>query len=143
MQAKLPRTLLAGWRVLVVDDDAMSLDVARLMLKHHGAEVHTAQNGREGLEKAREIMPRFIISDLSMPVMNGWELVESLKGDARTRDIPVIALTAHAMAGDRERAIAAGCHNYMTKPLTPSTFMHELVTLLVDIPDFKHALTLE
>jgi CheY-like chemotaxis protein len=131
------KTVLSGWKVLVVDDDTMSRDVARLMLKHYGAEVQTAVDGIEGLEAALTLLPRLILTDLSMPRMNGWELVEALKKDVRTKDIPVIALTAHAMYGDRERALAAGCHNYMTKPLTPSTFMRELVRLLVDIPQLK------
>jgi two-component system cell cycle response regulator len=126
--------MLLGWDVLVIDDDPMSLMVASMILKHHGASVHTATNGQEGLDIAKSLRPRFIISDLSMPVMDGWTMISELKRDLATHTIPAIALTAHAMVGDREKAVAAGFHNYLTKPLTPSTFMKDLVRLLTDIP---------
>jgi CheY-like chemotaxis protein len=132
--------ILQDWSVLVVDDDPMSLMVATMILKHHGANVHTAPNGQEGLELARSLQPRFIISDLSMPVMDGWTMIDELKRDRATLTIPAIALTAHAMIGDREKAIAAGFHNYLTKPLTPATFMKDLLRLLNDIPDFAEEL---
>jgi CheY-like chemotaxis protein len=126
--------ILKDWEVLVVDDDAMSLMVAMMILNHHGAKVHTATNGQEGLEMARLLRPRLIISDLSMPVMDGWMMIDELKRDVSTHTIPAIALTAHAMIGDREKAIAAGFHNYLSKPLTPATFMKDLMRLLNDIP---------
>jgi CheY-like chemotaxis protein len=130
------RDILNGWNVLVVDDEPDSLDVASRILKHYGAQVHTATNGQEGLEAVRKLRPRFIISDLSMPVLDGWGFLEELKRNRDTLEIPVIALTAHAMVGDRQRAIVAGFHNYLTKPLTPATFMTDLVRLLDDIPEF-------
>jgi CheY-like chemotaxis protein len=129
--------------VLVVDDDPMSLTVATMILKHHGAVVHTASNGKEGLAVAKSLKPRFIISDLSMPVMDGWTMIGELKLDPATDAIPAIALTAHAMVGDRERAVAAGFHNYLTKPLTPSTFMKDLIRLLTDIPGMAEELGLQ
>src|SRR5690606_2945113 len=98
--------------------------------------VVTATNGREGLELIRNSHPKLVISDISMPVMDGWGLIFEMKNDRSLSEIPTIALTAHAMMGDRERAISAGFHNYLTKPLTASTFIHDLVTLLVTIPDF-------
>ena len=131
----LSQDVLKDWAVLIVDDDPKSLHIASLLLKHYGATVHTATNGQEGLTQAQATNPNFIISDLSMPVMDGWAMIAALKQDNRTATIPVIALTAHAMVGDRERAIAAGCHNYLTKPLTPANFMADLVQLLLDIPD--------
>ena len=134
MSEQISKDILKDWDVLVIDDDPMSLQVATMLLKHHGARVHTATNGKEGLDSARTLRPRFIISDLSMPVMDGWALVEELKQDRGLSTIPAIALTAHAMIGDRERAINAGFHNYLTKPLTPATFMRDLVRLLTDIP---------
>jgi CheY-like chemotaxis protein len=76
-----------------------------------------------------------------MPVMDGWEFMNTIKRDRRTLDIPVIALTAHAMPGDRERAITAGFHNYLTKPLTPATFMRDLLSLLVDVPELAGMLS--
>lgn len=131
---KLPSNLLENWRIVVVDDEEDSLEVARYILDFYGAEVHTATNGHQALETIRKLRPKFVISDLSMPQMDGWELLRELKNDISTREIPVIALTAHAMVGDRERAIAAGFHNYLTKPLTASNFIHDLVRLLLDIP---------
>jgi len=135
--------ILNGWDVLVVDDDPMSLMVASMILKHHGASVHTAANGQEGLEMAKSLHPRFIISDLSMPVMDGWTMIGELKRDLSISMIPAIALTAHAMVGDREKAVAAGFQNYLSKPLTPSTFMKDLVRLLTDIPGMAGELGLQ
>jgi CheY-like chemotaxis protein len=136
VSSEIRRDLLKGWTVLVVDDELDSQEVASRILRHYGAYVHTAFNGKFGLELACRVRPKFIISDLSMPVMDGWEMLKEIKLNPATRDIPVIALTAHAMVGDRERAIAAGFHNYLTKPLTVKTFMGNLMQLLVDIPGF-------
>lgn len=134
--------LLEGWDVLIVDDEDDSLEVASYILDYYGANVHTSTNGKDGLALAKSIRPRFIISDLSMPEMDGWEMLQELRKDIRMRDIPAIALTAHAMLGDRERAIAAGFHNYITKPLTASTFIEQLVNLLLDIPILNSELQL-
>lgn len=126
--------VLADQKVLVVDDEPDSLLVAAKLLKRVNAKVLTATNGVEGLEIARSERPLFIISDLSMPEMSGWQLIAELKSDRATLDIPVIALTAHAMAGDRTRAIAAGFHNYLTKPLQPETFVTDLLRVVMDTP---------
>jgi CheY-like chemotaxis protein len=134
------RDLLTGWRVLVVEDDPFSLDIATIMLESHGAEVHSAEDGTEGLKVAQAVRPNFILSDISMPGMDGWMMIDALKSDPRTKDIPVIALTAHAMKGYRERAIASGFHNFLTKPLTPETFIHDLVVLLMDVPELTKQL---
>lgn len=134
-QTDIPRDMLANWRVVVVDDDPGSLDVAAALLQYHGATVYTAKDGREALGMIRKVNPHFIVTDLSMPVMDGWELIRHLKQDRATLDIPIIALTAHGRSGDRSRAIALGCHNFLNKPLTPYTFIRDLLTLLVDIPD--------
>jgi CheY-like chemotaxis protein len=132
----IPRDILQGWNVVVCDDEMDSLDVATIILEYYGADVTTCSNGQEALDAIRESPPRFVVSDLSMPKMDGWGLIFELKNDRRTEDIPVIALTAHAMVGDRQRAIAAGFHNYLTKPLTPETFMQDLLILLIAIPEF-------
>jgi CheY-like chemotaxis protein len=134
MTPEIPFDLLEGWHIVVLDDEPDSLEVARFILDFYGATVHTADNGRKGLELVRSVRPRFVISDISMPVMDGWEFIHNIKNDRTLMETPVIALTAHAMQGDRERAIAAGFHNYLTKPLTADTFIHDLVRLLVDIP---------
>lgn len=133
--------LLEGWDILIVDDEEDSLEVARYILDFYGANVVTASNGREGLALAKAVRPRFIISDLSMPEMDGWEMLHELQEDLATRDIPTIALTAHAMNGDRERAVASGFHNYLTKPLTARTFIDQLLILLMDIPALSQELS--
>lgn len=140
MSNKIPSNILAKWKVLVVDDEPDSLIVATHILKFYGADVITATNGREGFELASQALPRFIISDISMPEVDGWELIKLLYKSPKTREIPVIALTAHAMTGDREKAISAGFYNYLTKPLNAQTFIHELLNLLVNIPEFSEEL---
>lgn len=140
--SKIPPDLLQGWDIVVIDDEPDSLEVARYILDFYGAKVCTATNGKEGVELVERIKPRFVISDLSMPEMDGWEFIKELKSASAAKDIPVIALTAHALKGDRDRAIAAGFHSYLTKPLTATTFMDELLLLLLDIPQLSEYLTL-
>ncbi len=136
MANELPEDILDGWIVLVVDDDPNSLDIASTLLRHYGATVFTAVNGHEALAVLSEVQPHFIISDLSMPVMDGWTFIKTLKANRATADVPVIALTAENWMEGRQRAIASGFHNYLTKPLTATTFVRDLLSLLVDIPDF-------
>ena len=132
---EVPRNILYGWKVVVVDDDPKSLDIAASLLAFYGANVHCAKNGQEGIDLARKVRPDFLITDLSMPTLNGWELIRILKEDRTTLEIPIIALTAHTMTDFRSKAIAMGCHNFLSKPLTPYTFVKDLLTLLVDIPE--------
>ena len=139
---EIPRDLLAGWDIVVIDDEDDSLMVAQVILTAYGANLSTATNGEEGLQIIREVRPRFVISDLSMPVLDGWGVIQAMKKDRELAEIPVIALTAHAMVGDRERAIAAGFHNYLTKPLTVETFMQDLVNLIVNIPVLADSLNI-
>jgi CheY-like chemotaxis protein len=94
------------------------------------------ENGVQALKSMRRSLPDFILSDLSMPEMDGWQLINELKQNRDTFEIPVIALTAHAMPGDRERAITAGFVNHLTKPLDPDKFISQLLGLLVEIPQF-------
>lgn len=131
------RDLFKGWLVLVVDDEPENTKVAEYILKRHGAEVIIANNGTDALALVREKHPKLIISDLAMPFMDGWELIRILKDDRSTADIPVLALTASHMGDVRSKAIAAGFHNCMNKPFTMATFVHELVRLLVDLPEFQ------
>ncbi len=126
--------LLAGWTVLVVDDEPDSLFVAQTLLEMCGAKVHAAFNGKQGYDLIGRVRPDFVLSDLSMPEMSGWQMLHAIKNNYATRDLPVIALTAHAMPGDRTRAIEVGFHNYLTKPLRPETFINDLLRLLIDVP---------
>ena len=142
MPSKVPRALV-NWLVLVVDDEEDSLEVAQMLLEMAGATVLTAINGREALEIIKKHRPHFILSDLSMPDVDGWRLVYDLNRDRTTLDIPVIALTAHAISGDRERALKAGFAKYITKPLDPDKFIQQLLKLLVEIPELSPMLSTE
>jgi len=134
---KIPRVFV-GWDVLIVDDERDSLEVASRLLTIAGATVDPAHNGRDAVElvKANPSKFKFVLTDLSMPHMDGWELLYILKQDPHTAHVPIIALTAHAMTGDRERGIAAGFHNYIAKPLDPSKFIQQLVILLTELPEY-------
>lgn len=138
----IPRNLLTDWPIVVIDDEEDSLEVANIILLEYGADVHIASNGQQGLRLVKQIKPHFVISDISMPIMDGWGFISALQADPEIAGIPAIALTAHAMIGDRERAITAGFHNYLTKPLTVDTFMADLVKLLIDIPELAEQLNI-
>lgn len=142
MLLEIPQDLLADWNILVVDDEDDSLEVAQIILNEYGANVFEAHDGAEALEVVAGEHLRFVICDLSMPVLDGWGFIDEVKNNPYTADLPVIALTAHAMVGDRERALAAGFHNYLSKPLTVETFMQDLVKLLVDIPELAEHLNI-
>ncbi|HEX2905492.1 MAG TPA: response regulator [Phototrophicaceae bacterium] len=118
---------VASWTVLLVDDEPDNLFIAGKTLSFNGATVHTARNGVEGLALLGQITPSFILSDLSMPQMDGWEMLKQVRANPRTRSVPVIALTAHAMAGDRVRGLDAGFNGYIIKPFRPSTLIAELL----------------
>ncbi len=138
----IPNDLLKNWDILLVEDEDDSQEVARYILAYYGANVQVTWNGQEALTLLQTSQPKFIISDLSMPIMDGWEFLQALKADPNLAGIPVIALTAHAMRGDSERALAAGFHSYLTKPLTADTFMYELVQLLMAIPVLSNELNI-
>jgi two-component system cell cycle response regulator DivK len=103
--------------ILLVEDNQMNRDMLSRRLRRKGYEVTTANDGVEGVEQARIIRPDLILLDMSLPLKDGWTAAGELKADAETADIPVIALTAHAMQGDREKALDAGCDDYDTKPV--------------------------
>jgi two-component system, cell cycle response regulator DivK len=134
---------LVGWTVLVVDDEPDSLELAQLLLEMAGAKVITVSNGKAALDAVKLHRPQFILSDISMPEMDGWQLIEALKRERPTLEIPVVALTAHAMPGDREKAIQAGFVNHITKPLDPNKFIFQLINLLIDVPQFSSLLQKE
>src|SRR5258708_20999668 len=133
-------TLLQGWKVLIVDDETDSAEVVQVLLEMCGAEILIANNGQQGFEYALKHRPQFIVSDLSMPTMSGWKMLEKLKTNPATANIPVIAFTAHVQPTDRERAFSAGFHNYLAKPLEPETFVVELLNLLINVPAISEQL---
>jgi CheY-like chemotaxis protein len=104
-------------KILLVEDNEMNRDMLSRRLVRHGFEVALAMDGADGVAKARSFSPDLILMDMSLPVIDGWEATRQIKADEQTRSIPVIALTAHAMEGDREKALAAGCNDYDTKPV--------------------------
>lgn len=125
----LPMTL-AGWTILLVEDEPDNLDVLRRLLTHFGAAIRSAPNGQAGLDAALADPPRLVIADLSMPTMDGWELLKALRQHEATRRVPVIAVTAHAMLQDRQRVLAAGFDGYVAKPISPPTFLATLFQIL-------------
>lgn len=120
--------------ILVVDDEPDNLSIISELLTLLGSRVITAIDGQEALTQALKHVPDLIISDLSMPKVNGWDFLINLRQDETTKDIPVIALTAHAMAGDKERALAAGFVNYIAKPIDIFSIAPHLTEMLNAIP---------
>jgi len=117
-------------RILLVEDQEMNRDMLSRRLRKRGYEVAIAVDGAEGVEKARGEAPDLILMDMSLPVMDGWEATRTLKADAATRSIPVVALTAHAMTSDREKALEAGCDAYETKPVELPRLLETMEKLL-------------
>ena len=112
--------------VLVVDDVAHGREIFAEYLEFRGFRVATAADGLEALDKAFELLPDIILMDLSLPQLDGWEATRRLKGDDRTRTIPIIALTAHALASAHDKAKAAGCDSVVTKPCVPKDLEAEV-----------------
>ena len=108
---------MEGTSILIVDDNAQNLKLARVVLANEGFDVHTASNAEDALQLLRTVTPRLILMDIQLPGMDGLELTRRLKADPATRAIGIIALTAYAMKGDDEKAFAAGCDGYITKPI--------------------------
>ncbi|MEM9449732.1 MAG: response regulator [Cyanobacteria bacterium P01_E01_bin.6] len=117
-------------KILLVEDNEMNRDMLSRRLVRKGYDVLLATDGVEGLEKSKSDSPDLILMDMSLPVMDGWEATRQLKADIHTKMIPVIALTAHAMSGDREEALAAGCDEYDTKPIEFMRLLGKIKTLL-------------
>ncbi|WP_372624401.1 response regulator [Falsiroseomonas sp.] len=118
-------------RILLVEDHEELWDFLSRRLRRRGFEVELAHDGQEGLEKARSLAPDVILLDMNLPVMDGWTVARSLRGDAGTARIPIIALTAHAMSGDRGRVLEAGCDDYHPKPVDFSRLVEQIDTALL------------
>ena len=116
-------------KILLVEDNELNRDMLTRRLKRKGFTVLCAENGQEGIDVARSATPDIILMDLSLPVVDGWTAAERLKADTTTKSIPIIALTAHAMKGDRERALEAGCDDYDTKPIDFERLLDKINTL--------------
>lgn len=116
-------------KILIVEDIAMNTDLL-VQLLEDSYDLVTAEDGASGIEKAAEERPDLILMDMSLPILDGWEAVRRLKDNAKLRDIPIIALTAHAMRGDRERALQCGCEDYLSKPIDESLLFDKIKRFL-------------
>ncbi len=117
-------------KILLVEDNEMNRDMLSRRLRRNGYEVVIATDGQQGVEMAASEAPDLILMDMSLPVIDGWEAARRVRENEATRKIPVIALTAHAMAGDREKAIEAGCDDYDTKPVEITRLLGKITALI-------------
>lgn len=117
-------------KILLVEDNEMNRDMLSRRLMRKGYEVVIAIDGQQGVEMAASEAPDLILMDMSLPVIDGWEAARRVRQNEATRKIPVIALTAHAMAGDREKAIEAGCDDYDTKPVEITRLLGKITALI-------------
>lgn len=117
-------------RILLVEDNEMNRDMLSRRLQRRGYEVIIAVDGQQGLAMAQSESPDLILMDMSLPLIDGWEATRTLKGAVETKDIPVIALTAHAMSTDRDKALEAGCDDYDTKPIDLSRLLGKIEALI-------------
>ena len=117
-------------KILIVEDNEMNRDMLSRRLIRRGFEIVMAVDGAEGIAAAKTETPDLVLMDMSLPVVDGWEATRRLKADAATAAIPVIGLTAHAMAGDRDRVIEAGCDDYDTKPVELPRLLQKIEALL-------------
>ncbi|MBI1930532.1 response regulator [Candidatus Poribacteria bacterium] len=120
-------------KILLVEDNEMNRDMLSRRLMRKGYEVRIAIDGREGVTMAQSEAPDLILMDMSLPVLDGWEATRQLKAVPRTQSIPIIALTAHAMSGDREKALSAGCDDYDTKPIELPRLLTKIQSLLAGV----------
>tara|TARA_R110002095_G_scaffold126363_4_gene109493 strand:- start:1476 stop:1853 length:378 start_codon:yes stop_codon:yes gene_type:complete len=116
--------------ILLVEDNEMNRDMLSRRLERKGFEITIAVDGEEGVEKAKALKPDLILMDMSLPKIDGWEATRLVKANPETSAIPVIALTAHAMAEDREKALAAGCDEYDTKPVELPRLLEKIQKML-------------
>jgi CheY-like chemotaxis protein len=121
-------------KILLVEDNEMNRDMLSRRLERKGHSISIAIDGAEGLSKARSEAPDLILMDMSLPVIDGWEATRQLKADEATRRIPVIALTAHAMASDEQKAREAGCDDFDTKPIELPRLLDKINALLQPKP---------
>ena len=119
-------------KILLVEDNDMNRDMLSRRLIKRGLDVLCAPDGQLGVDMARAEPPDLILMDMSLPILDGWEATRLLKGDPVTSGVPIIALTAHAMAGDREKALEAGCDDYDTKPIDLARLLVKIEALLPD-----------
>ena len=121
-------------KILIVEDEEMNRDSLSRLLRRRGYEIVIAVDGEQGIAMAREEVPDLILMDMSLPQVDGWEATRRLKAEPRTQGIPIVALTAHAMATHRDQALAAGCDDYDTKPIELARLLPKIQALLTRDP---------
>ena len=119
-------------KILIVEDNEMNRDMLSRRLIRKGFEIVMAEDGQKGVEMSKSENPDLILMDLSLPIMDGWQATTSIKSDDQTKNIPIIVLTAHAMAGDREKALDAGADEYDTKPIEFKRLLGKIKEFLND-----------
>lgn len=117
-------------KILLVEDNEMNRDMLSRRLERKGYEVEMAVDGRQGVDKAKTLAYDLVLMDMSLPEIDGWEATRELRADPATKELPIIALTAHAMSGDREKALEAGCNDYDTKPIELGRLLGKMEALL-------------
>jgi CheY-like chemotaxis protein len=122
------------WKLLIIEDNETNRDLLSRRLQRRGYQIMLAIDGQQGVEMARSETPDLILMDMALPVVDGWEATRRLKSIPQTRSIPIIALSAHAMAGDREKALQAGCDDYDTKPVELDRLLGKIEALLNQPP---------
>lgn len=113
-------------KILVIEDNEQNLYLVKFILEKHGHEVFEARDGQEGINLAVSINPDLIILDIQLPVMDGYTVARQIRRNADLAQVPIIAVTSYAMAGDREKTIEAGCNGYIEKPINPDTFIQQV-----------------
>jgi len=119
-------------KILLIEDNEQNRYLTTFLLEKHGHEVVPAFDGPKGIELAERIAPDVILLDIQLPSMDGYTVAQELRKLAALKDIPIIAVTSYAMAGDREKAISAGCNGYIEKPINPETFVAEVERFIVN-----------
>lgn len=128
---RISRDIFKGWVVVVVEDDPASRDIVSTVLERYGATVHAANNGVMGIEAIRQHKPHFVITDLDMPALSGWDMVAQIREIPEVAHTPVIALSAQFVYPEKARAQRKDILHYISKPVTPSRFIRELVDKLI------------
>ncbi|MCX8043004.1 MAG: response regulator [Desulfobacterota bacterium] len=118
--------------ILIIEDNEKNLYLATFLLEKHGFFVVAARDGRSGIELAEKTTPDLILLDIQLPEMDGYTVARALKSSPNLAQVPIVAVTSYAMAGDRERILAAGCNGYIEKPINPETFVAEIMRYMGD-----------
>lgn len=112
--------------ILVIEDNEQNLYLVRFILEKHDYQVHAAMDGQTGIDMANQLKPDLILLDIQLPVMDGYAVAQNLRINPQLSSIPIVAVTSHAMVGDRDKAMQVGCNGYIEKPINPDTFMAEV-----------------